>query len=103
MDLIKPEALAEPVPKRILVSMAPGVMKQGYSIARLLREAGFIAEFALDGQETATCDWLLEVRSKSPVFALTDQVSGRKSLVNSTAGVLALLGCEGDVTEDSFA
>lgn len=103
MDLIKPEALAGPVPKRILVSMAPGVMKQGYSIARLLREAGFIVEFALDGQETAACDWLLEVRSKSPIFALTDQVSGRKSLVDSTAGVLALLGCEGDVTEDSFA
>jgi len=94
MDLIKPEALAEPVKKRILVSMAPGVMKQGFSIANRLRDAGFITKFALDGQEAAEYDWLLEVRSESPIFALTDRVSGRESSVDSAAGVLALLGYE---------
>ncbi len=103
IGLIKSEALAEPAPKRALVSMAPEVMKQGFSIAKTLRDAGFIAEFALDRQEATACDWLLEVRDKSPVFTLTDRVSGRKSTVDSIAGVLALLGCEGDVAEDSFA
>ncbi len=103
MSLIKPEALAEPVKKRILVSMAPEVMKQVFSIANRLRDVGFIAEFALDEQEATKFDWLLEVRGESPVFNLTDQVSGRKSSVDSVAGVLALLGCEGEVAEDSFA
>ena len=83
--------------------MTPEMTKQGFSIANRLREAGFIAKFALDGQEAAEYDWLLEVRGESPVFTLTDQVSSRKSSVDSVTGVLALLGCEGDVAEDSFA
>ena len=103
MDMIKSEALAEPMKNRILVSIAPEVIKQGFSIARLLHEEGFIAEFALNGKEETACDWLLEVKSESPVFTLTDKASGRQSTLDSVAGVLALLGCEGDVAEDSSA
>jgi len=103
MKLLKPEILVEPITKRVLVRVAPEVMTQAFGIADRLRDAGFIVEFALKGEEATAYGWLLEVQGKRPLFVLTDQVSGKESIVESVTGVLALLGCEGDVTEDSFA
>ncbi len=93
MKLVKPEASAEPMPKRILVRVAPEVMKEGFSIASHLREVGYVTELALGGEEAASYDFILEVQSKPPRFVLSDKVGGKKSRVESIAGVLDLLGC----------
>ncbi len=95
MKLVKPETLAEPVLKRILVRAAPEVMKEGFSIASLLRESGYVAELALGGEEAASYGFILEVQSKPPKFVLSDRVSGTKLEVESIAEVLALLAPKG--------
>jgi histidyl-tRNA synthetase len=94
MKLVKPETSAKPILKRILVRAAPEVMKEGFSIASRLRESGYTTELALGGEEVASYGFILEVQSKAPRFVLSDKVSGKKSKVESVAGVLALLGCE---------
>ncbi len=101
MDLIKAQTASQPMAKRVLVRVAPEAMKEGFGIARLLRGAGFIAELALDGQKVADYGFILEVKPQK--FTLTDRLSGKKSLAESANGVLALLGCEGDVAQDSLA
>ncbi len=101
MKLIKAPLSAPPMAKRVLVRAAPEAVEDGFGIARRLRGAGFIAELALDRQETADYGFILEVQPNS--FTLTDQLSGKKSLLTSADGVLALLGCEGDVAQDSPA
>jgi len=102
MNLVEPETAAEPVTKRILIRVEEGVMREGFTIASLLRQVGYVVEFNL-GQEIANLRWTLDVQSKPPKFVLTELDSGRKSVVDTAAGVLALLGCGGNVTEDSPA
>ena len=92
MNLVKPETLAKPLGQRILIRAEPEAMKEGFSIATCLREAGYVAEFNLGGQEPANLGWTLEVRSKAPIFVLTDR-AGRKKLEAQTASeVLAIIG-----------
>jgi len=91
MKLVKPESPAEAVFKKILVRAKPGVMKDGFAVAGLLRDAGYIAEFDL-GQEVAGYRWTLDVQAKEPKFALTDQASHQKSVAQTAAEVLKLLG-----------
>jgi histidyl-tRNA synthetase len=103
MELITPDALVEPITKRVLVSIAPEVVKQGFDIANILRGFGYTVELALDGEEATNYVWLLEVKREKPLFVLTDQIGGKEYTVESITGVLTLLGCEEDVAEDSFA
>jgi len=95
MNLIKPETLAEPLTQQILVRAEPGesdVMKESFGIASRLREAGYMAELYLGGQELAESRWRLDVRGKAPRFVLSDQVKRRKFEVQTADEVLALLG-----------
>ncbi len=102
MNLVKPETLAKPLGQRILIRAEPEAMKEGFSIATCLREAGYVAEFNLGGQEPANLGWTLEVRSKAPIFVLTDQ-AGRKKLEAQTASeVLAIIG-GGSADKNSLA
>lgn len=94
MQVIKAEDIEEPMAKRALLSIDPEAVKEGFEIAAMLREAGMTIELALAGQQTAGCGWLIEVRTESPVFIVTNRVNGRKSKIDSTDDVLALLGCE---------
>jgi histidyl-tRNA synthetase len=86
---------------RILVTIAPEAIREGFNITRLLREAGFAAELSLDGRRDGEQDWLLEVRAQSPIFILTDPANGQKSSVDDTARLLAILGCDENVVGDS--
>jgi hypothetical protein len=95
MNLIKPEIVAEPIANRVLVSIETGAEKEGFGIAAVLREVGLRIELALDGQRTAECGWHLEVRAESPVFILTELVSGKKLEVQTTDEVIALLLSKG--------
>ena len=94
MQAIKTEDIKESITKRVLLSIAPEAVKEGFKMAAMLREAGMIVELALGGQQTAECGWLLEVKTESPVFTVTNQLNGRKSVIDGVAGALDLLGCK---------
>lgn len=86
------ELEAKPKARRILLRPAPGVVADGFSIASQLREAGFAVEM---GWGEPGYGWLLEIQKKKPMFALTEQRSGKKAVADTAAGVLALLGRDG--------
>ena len=92
MDLIEPATLARPLAQRVLVKAEPAVLKQGFAVASHLREAGYVAELQLGGQQPAHLRWLLDVQSKAPLFVLTDQVKHKRFEVQTGAEVLTLLG-----------
>jgi len=92
MDLVKPGALTESVVQRILVRVEPDTVKEGFSIASRLREAGYVAELYLGGQEPANLRWTLDVQTKAPLFVLTNIVNHKRLEAETTAEVLTLLG-----------
>jgi histidyl-tRNA synthetase len=97
VKLVKPESLAGPAPERIMIRLQPeeaDYIKEVFNLASDLREAGYIVEFDLDGQETAGMRWLLTVRSQAPLFTLTDLVKNRELQATTTDEVLKIL--EGD-------
>ena len=91
MNLVKPATSAQPLAQRILIKTEPEAIKQGFNMASYLREAGYVAQFKLEGQEPANLRWMLEVRSKAPLFVLTDQVQHKRFELKTANEVLALL------------
>ncbi len=91
MNLVKPATSAQPLAQRILIKTEPEAIKQGFNMASYLREAGYVAELKLEGQEPANLRWMLEVRSKAPLFVLTDQVKHKRFELKTANEVLALL------------
>ena len=92
MNLVKPEALAKPRRKKILIKAAPEAIKEGFHIVTCLHEAGYVAEFNLGGQEISGSGWTLEVRNQTPIFILTDQTKNKKFEAQTDSEVLKLLG-----------
>ncbi len=93
MSLITPETLAIPLARRILIRVEPEVMKEGFSIASCLRDAGYMAEFYLGFQKQAEFNWTLDIQSKAPRFVLADQVKDQKLAAQTATEILALLKC----------
>ncbi|MFC1976963.1 ATP phosphoribosyltransferase regulatory subunit [Chloroflexota bacterium] len=93
MNLIKPEALAKPAAQRILIKADSkgSVLKEAFSLASCLHEAGYAAEVHLGGQEPANLRWAIDVQDKAPLFVLTDQLNHKKSEAQSVKEVLKLL------------
>ena len=68
MKIVKPE-LGEP----LKVSVRPlsiEIIKEAFTAAESLRQAGFTAEIYLDGQKA---DWFLEIKDKAPAFTLINK------------------------------
>jgi histidyl-tRNA synthetase len=91
MDLVKPEALSKPPAQRLLIRAEPQAVKEGFSIANYLHEAGYLAELNLVGQEPANFRWTLDVRRKAPLFILTDEVNHKKFELETAGEVLTRL------------
>jgi len=91
MKLVKPEALVKRQPQKILIRAEPEAAKDGFSAASRLREAGHMAELELGGQKEADFNWRLEVKSKPPLFILTDEVKHQKFEAKTADEVLKLL------------
>jgi len=96
MDLVAPSASSRPQAPRVLIRAEPGVIRQGFDIARRLREMGCVAELQLEGQEPADFGWLLELQDKAPFFVLTDRARQQRFEFGAADGVLELVG-GGDV------
>jgi len=91
INLVKPEALAKRQAQRILIRAEPEAVKEGFSTASRLREAGYMAELYLGAQKQADFNWRLDVKSKPPLFILTDQAKHRRFEVKTAGEVLAVL------------
>ena len=91
MNLVKPEALIKPSTQRILIRAEPEAVKEGFSTASHLREAGYMAELYLGAQKQADFNWRLDVNSKPPLFVLTDQLKHQKFEAQTTDEILKLL------------
>jgi len=102
MNLVKPATLAKPLAQGVLIDAEPKAIKQGFDMVGRLHEAGYVAEFKLEAKGPAEFGWSLEVRSKAPLFVLTDQTKQRRFEVQTADEVLALLR-KGNVNKDSVA
>jgi len=91
MNLVKPAALAEPPGQKVLIRAQPEAVKDGFSTAERLREAGYRAEFYLGAQAEADFNWTLDIQSKAPTFILTDQAKRKRFEAQTINQVLKLL------------
>ena len=93
MNMIEPQALAEPPGQKILIKAEPkgGVLKEAFSLASCLHEAGYAAEVHLGSQQPANVRWMLDVQAKAPLFVLADQVNHKKFEAQTIDEVLNLL------------
>ncbi len=91
MELVKPEALAEPQGQKVLIRAQAEAVKDGFSTAERLREAGYIVEFYLGAQAEADFNWTLDIQGKTPKFILTEQAKGKKFEAPTISQVLKLL------------
>jgi len=91
INLVKPEALIKPSGQRVLIRAEAEAVKEGFNTASRLREAGYMAELELGAQKQADFNWTLEVKSKPPLFILTDQAKQRRFEAQTINQVLAAL------------
>jgi histidyl-tRNA synthetase len=97
MKLIEPESLAELDSNKILVSIARDKMEEGFSLAEILRDFGYIVVLQLEDEKKTDCGWRLEIVNESPRFILTDSGNGEISKTDDVCDILKLLGCVEDV------
>jgi histidyl-tRNA synthetase len=91
MNLVKPAALAEPQGQKVLIRVKTEAVKDGFSTAERLREAGYTVEFYLGAQAEADFDWTLDIQSQAPKFILTKQAKRQKSEAQTIDEILKLL------------
>ncbi len=93
MDLVK----EMPRRERILVRAKEDEgLRDSLEVARLLRGAGYIAEFDLGYKETSDFRWIVDMRGGEGI-ELIDQLSGKKQRKSSPAELLRFLeeaGCK---------
>jgi histidyl-tRNA synthetase len=90
MGLVAPPTTAEPAKRNILVRLTPEATREGFAVARALREAGYNAEFCLGVPRPVEFGWTLDIKGEPPVFVLAES-SGRRLEVKSAAAVLAAI------------
>ena len=91
MNLATPATLTEPAAQRISVDAEPEAVKQGFDMVNRLHKEGYVAEFKLETEGLVGAEWKLDVRSKAPLFVLTDLVGKRRFEAQTADEVLSLL------------
>ncbi|UCG54326.1 MAG: histidine--tRNA ligase family protein [Dehalococcoidia bacterium] len=94
LRLVKAEDDKQIIADRVLLNVTPKALKEGFEMATLLRKAGKIVEFTFKGQQETDYGWIIELRSKSPTFIITDRRNGRELMVDSVTELIRLLGCD---------
>src|SRR4030042_1286344 len=93
MNLIKAEAIAPAKKQKILIrALSDDGVKEAFKAADSLRRAGYITEHDMDGQEAG---WMLEVRSKAPLYTLIDKKKSVRFEAQTMNEVLKRLEGEG--------
>ena len=67
------------------------IVREGFQVARCLRDAGYAAEIDLGGQTLAGFGWAVDVQGRRPRFVVTDLASQTRTEVETADQVLALL------------
>ncbi len=95
MDMISPEVFIKTAPVRILVRVkSGGAVKEAFTLAGRLREAGYVAGLDLDGKK-GDFRWIVEVRSAAPVFSIVDIKTKKKTETSTVKELLKRLEGEG--------
>jgi len=102
MKLVKPEVLGKSPNRKILIKAEPKAMKEGFDITGCLRDAGYVAELYLGGQESADLKWTLDVQSEAPLLVLTDQIKRKRFELKTSTEVLTLLEEEEGANKNSI-
>ncbi|MDD4923317.1 MAG: ATP phosphoribosyltransferase regulatory subunit [Dehalococcoidales bacterium] len=97
MKLIEPESLAELDSNKILVRIETDAMEEGFNLAEILRDFGYIVVMQLEDKQETDYGWKLEVVSKGLKFALTNIAGGETTKTDDACDILKLLGCTEDV------
>ncbi len=79
MSGIKPDVSAGPAGILIKPGPGEGALKEAYSLAARLHEAGHTAEVHLEGKEPEGKKWLVESEKKGQGYILTDKVNKEKT------------------------
>jgi histidyl-tRNA synthetase len=91
--LINIDSVYVPVSQRIRLDVEFSAMKEAARMAELLRKAGWIVMFALQGTKAQNCGWEVEVRSSAPQLTVLNCGSGEKNVCESPEEVLVIVGC----------
>ncbi|MGB2813725.1 MAG: ATP phosphoribosyltransferase regulatory subunit [Dehalococcoidales bacterium] len=92
MNLIEPAILRQPVGQSVLVrSEDAGGMKEAFSIASRLRDAGYTVELDLGSREPADTRWLLDIQGESPKYRLRDAVESSQAEAQTADEILAII------------
>ncbi|MBU2607765.1 MAG: histidine--tRNA ligase family protein [Chloroflexi bacterium] len=91
MNLIAPEDSAGTEARRILVKAEQSMVKEGFGVARALREAGYVTELDLGAGGQADSRWILEVQGKAPLFVLTDVLNSARFEGQTASDILDIL------------
>lgn len=94
MNLIPPEMLTQRQGPKILITAEPGqpqVLEQSFTVARRLRDAGYVVELDLGGHEPSPGKWRLDIRSQAPRLLLTNLAKQQGFERQTTDEVLAIL------------
>jgi histidyl-tRNA synthetase len=92
MELVPPEALAPPNPRKILIKiLSDDAVKEAFKAAESLRQAGYIAEIDIDGRGAG---WTLKVKSGG-ALTLVNQAKSEMIEVPSVSEVLKYLEGQG--------
>lgn len=98
IKLIEPETLAELDANKILVKIETDAIEEGFNIAEILRDFGYIVVVSLDDKQGTDYGWELKVVSKAPKFTLTDISSKETTKTADACDILKILGCTEDVS-----
>ncbi len=94
MGWVKPEAVAGDASRRVLIRVRSGerhLLAPAFTIARYLRDNGYIAEMDLGGKEPADLRWCLDVGGEGSLFILQDRFNPGCFPAETASEVLALL------------
>jgi histidyl-tRNA synthetase len=98
IKLIEPESLAELDANKILVNIASDATEEGFNLAEILRDFGYIVVLELDDKQGMDYGWKLDVVNKAPKFTLSDMGGGETTTTDDACDILKLLGCAEDVS-----
>jgi histidyl-tRNA synthetase len=89
MNLVEP---SEPDRQTVLIRTESNEgLKEAFSLAKCLRDAGYTTGLDLGEKEQADVRWLLEIRSASPKYMLRDTVKSDQTEVKTVDEVLDII------------
>jgi len=92
MNSIEPEILRKPGGQSVLVrSEGDESIKEAFSVASRLRDAGYTVAFDLGNGESADRRWLLDIRGKPPKYLLRDTVESSQIEAQTPDEILTII------------